>query len=516
MESKTPKKTAQKNQHKKPLETGVTIYNQSELTKLQENVKESIDGLVISTAPLVEIFQSIESARKEIDDIIANVGQDDEKLMEYEDTILKLKSRLVKFRTGPEADRAVLVKPYNDLVAFINNTYKKIVTSVQPEEAKLKPLVEKINSINEAEKKRKEEEKQKKLTERTEAITNLGAKMESGYYVVRQDSDPENEVSLQISDLQTMSDKTWEAILIAAKKIHDTNTKERDENARILAEQQKKKQEEEEAQQRKAAKELEDLRMERLEARSEKMAGLGFELKGEVYYNPEIGSSEHKNKIADLTRDQWNEWCLTQTQKTKDVQSKKKEADSINFLNQHNFIYDPKTESRIRTWKNTCETMSIHNTELETLNRESILVTLNEYDQKEQSVKSKRENNHNQLINAGMVFQNQFYTAINRSIKTPEFKIPSSILDSTQDEINETISKFKSHTAEDMKNKSLQDEEEKKARDLADLQEKSERELTSKLVSEIEAIINKYENVLPNKPLRTFFLDFRKKCESNK
>lgn len=123
-------------------------------------------------------------------------------------------------RTGLEAERKSVVKPYNDFVKHINGKYEEITTLIQDGpggELELKEKKEAIDSILEA---KKEEEKrlaEEKVNARINELIKAGMVFDGNYYSIKDDNLGIPETSIGVVEIRTMSDELftqWHQVIV--------------------------------------------------------------------------------------------------------------------------------------------------------------------------------------------------------------------------------------------------------------------------------------------------------------
>lgn len=119
-------------------------------------------------------------------------------------------------RTGLEAERKSVVKPYNDTVKLINGEYEKITSLIQDGpggETELKAKKEAIDEIIEKEKEEKRLEEERKINDRINELIAKGMVFDGNFYSI---SAPElgiSETSIGVVDIRTMSDDLYKNFL---------------------------------------------------------------------------------------------------------------------------------------------------------------------------------------------------------------------------------------------------------------------------------------------------------------
>lgn len=230
-------------------------------------------------------------------------------------------------RTGLEAERKSVVKPYNDTVKLINGEYEKITSLIQDGpggETELKAKKEAIDEIIEKEKEEKRQAEEKKINDRINELISKGMVFDGNFYSI---SAPElgiSETSIGVVDIRTMSDDLYKNFLqmvidksgkIEAYKAEKerllqkekeekeaAEKKEREEFAekkRILEEQEKKLQQQQDEikkQQEKIEKDKKDQEQNRINGiirhRSSVLVGMGLE------YNSNNESFDYKGEVV--------------------------------------------------------------------------------------------------------------------------------------------------------------------------------------------------------------------------
>jgi hypothetical protein len=488
------------------------VYDPNKMKGLKDSLLGNLNSLEVSIKPLQDIQQNIKGLENDAAKLIQVLGDDKSKYLEYKDQINNLKSSLVKARTGPESGRQALVKPANDYVSFVNDIYKSIESSVKKIEEQIKPIVQELKEQEDAEKARKAEEKAKQLNDRIKTLGTYGAKIIDGFYVIQSIINKDQEVSFQVTDLQSMTEKSWQMAIDKAKEIHDSNEIEEKERLEAIEKQRATKAKEEAEENTKKQKELEDLRSERMEARLYKLEVLGFVMdEKQNFINSKIGTKETYNSIADMNREDWNMWIEKQNTHITNFDKQQKENAAKQALTQHGFSKSPDGNYQ-RSFKNINETISISLEEWNSdVTREDKLKQMQDCLERENKLKIQRESNHNVLINAGLKYDGSVYKYENKSPTTPELKYEPSILDESITSVLPTIEK---HKVTDNNNFA---DDEKKAKDDAEnkrIKQTTERQRMSNMMTEIQTVLNKYiDNFETKTEINNAFNNFRKQCE---
>lgn len=183
---------------------------------------------------LTDLEKEIEGYRKEYSalSIVDENDKDGYELVRKAIGVLRPK------RTGLEAERKSVVKPYNDTVSFINSKYKEVVETIESIE---KPLKEKKESIDNIVEQKKEAERlaaEQKINERVNDLINNGATFDGQYYSIKNDELGIAETSIGVVDIRTMSDELFKNLLqvVIDKNAKIVFEKERVEKERIAAE----------------------------------------------------------------------------------------------------------------------------------------------------------------------------------------------------------------------------------------------------------------------------------------
>ena len=114
-------------------------------------------------------------------------------------------------RTGLEAERKSVVKPYNDVVYMINGKYKEITEKIQEIEA---PLKEKKDAIDDILKEKAAEEArllEEKINSRIDSLIKSGMVFDGSYYSISGPNIPET--SIGVVDIRTMSDEIFKQLM---------------------------------------------------------------------------------------------------------------------------------------------------------------------------------------------------------------------------------------------------------------------------------------------------------------
>ncbi len=150
-------------------------------------------------------------------------------------------------RTGLEAERKSVVKPYNDTVKFINGEYEKITSLIQDGlggETELKAKKEAIDDIVEKQKEEEARQAEAKINNRINELISKGMVFDGNYYIIG-DKDLEiPETSIGVVDIRTMSDDLYNNFL---QMVEDKSKKITAEKERVAALEAKEKAEKEAA-----------------------------------------------------------------------------------------------------------------------------------------------------------------------------------------------------------------------------------------------------------------------------
>jgi len=148
-------------------------------------------------------------------------------------------------RTGLEAERKSVVKPYNDFVKHINGQYEKITTLIQEGpggELELKEKKEAVDEILEKEKEAKRLAEEAKINNRINEILKYMA-FDGSYYSIKDVDLGISETSIGVVELRTMSDELFAQFLQMVVEKHSKIAAEKERLAEIA----KKLQEEKDA-----------------------------------------------------------------------------------------------------------------------------------------------------------------------------------------------------------------------------------------------------------------------------
>lgn len=118
-------------------------------------------------------------------------------------------------RTGLEAERKSVVKPYNDTVKLINGEYEKITTLIQEGpggETELKAKKEAIDEIVEKEREAKRLAEEKKINDRINEILKYMT-FDGNYYSIKHADLGISETSIGVVGIRTMSDDLFSQFL---------------------------------------------------------------------------------------------------------------------------------------------------------------------------------------------------------------------------------------------------------------------------------------------------------------
>lgn len=119
-------------------------------------------------------------------------------------------------RTGLEAERKSVVKPYNDTVKLINGEYEKITTLIQEGpggELELKEKKEAVDEILEREKEEKRLAEEKKINDRINELIAKGMVFDGNFYSISAPDLGISETSIGVVDIRTMSDDLYKNFL---------------------------------------------------------------------------------------------------------------------------------------------------------------------------------------------------------------------------------------------------------------------------------------------------------------
>ncbi|HQV53977.1 MAG TPA: hypothetical protein PLX17_00600 [Chitinophagaceae bacterium] len=159
-------------------------------------------------------------------------------------------------RTGLEAERKSVVKPYNDFVKHINSQYEKItdlITDGPGGETELKAKKEAVDEILEREKEAKRLEEEKKINDRINELISNGLVFDGQYYSIKDEALGISETSIGVVEVRTMSDDLFKQFL---QLVIDKAGKIAAERERVAA-LEKKQQEEKAAAEKKEREEFE-------------------------------------------------------------------------------------------------------------------------------------------------------------------------------------------------------------------------------------------------------------------
>lgn len=130
-------------------------------------------------------------------------------------------------RTGLEAERKSVVKPYNDTVKFINGEYEKITTLIQEGpggELELKEKKEAIDHIIKEQEEEKKRQEEAKINNRINELIAAGMVFDGSWYVIGDNDLGIPFTTVGIADVRTMSDlqhqNTLELVTEKAQKIN--------------------------------------------------------------------------------------------------------------------------------------------------------------------------------------------------------------------------------------------------------------------------------------------------------
>jgi len=129
-------------------------------------------------------------------------------------------------RTGLEAERKSVVKPYNDTVKFINGEYEKITSLLQDGpggELELKAKKEAVDEIIQKQKEEEERQAEKKVNARINELIAAGMVFDGSWWVIGDNDLGISFTTVGIADIRTMSDvqyaNTLELVTEKSKKI---------------------------------------------------------------------------------------------------------------------------------------------------------------------------------------------------------------------------------------------------------------------------------------------------------
>lgn len=269
-------------------------------------------------------------------------------------------------RTGLEAERKSVVKPYNDFVKHINSEYEKITDLILDGpggETELKGKKEVIDTILEKQKEEEDRLKEQKINDRINDLIKNGMVFDGNYYSISAPELQIAETSIGVVEIRTMSDELFKQFLdiVAEKAQKITTEKERvaelerkqkvekdlreqkereefDRRKKLLDEQEKKLKEQQDKlkdQQDKIDQENRDRERDRINGiirhRSGVLVGMGLEHNGKnnsYDYNSEVVVNS-ADKISDYDDAAWLN--LIETLKSTIAQKK---IDAENLLKQ--------------------------------------------------------------------------------------------------------------------------------------------------------------------------------------
>lgn len=116
-------------------------------------------------------------------------------------------------RTGLEAERKSVVKPYNDFVKHINSQYDVITTLIQEGpggELELKQKKEAVDDIIKQQEEEEERQKEQKINNRINELISKGMAFSGEYYSIAAPELGIAETSIGVVDIRTMSDDLFE------------------------------------------------------------------------------------------------------------------------------------------------------------------------------------------------------------------------------------------------------------------------------------------------------------------
>ncbi len=236
-------------------------------------------------------------------------------------------------RTGLEAERKSVVKPYNDTVKLINGEYEKITTLIQEGpggELELKEKKEAIDDIVKQQEEEKKRQEEAKINNRINELIAAGMVFDGNWYAIGDKNSGIAEMTLGIADIRTMSDNQFantlqmvddksQKIVAEKKRLEDIAAKEKaDKEAADKAEREefdrkkkefddqqaafKKQQDDLKAQQDKLDADKRDAELKERQAEQNRINGIirhrsavlaGMELK----YNENNGSFDYNGEV---------------------------------------------------------------------------------------------------------------------------------------------------------------------------------------------------------------------------
>lgn len=203
-------------------------------------------------------------------------------------------------RTGLEAERKSVVKPYNDFVKHINGQYDTITTLIQEGpggELELKAKKEAIDDILEKEKEAKRLAEEKKINDRINELISKGMVFDGNYYSI---SAPElgiAETSIGVVDIRTMSDDLYKNFL---QIVVDKSAKIAAEKERLAVIEKKQKEEKEAAD--KAEREEFEKKKKLLDEQEAKLKQQQDEIKKQEEKIEKEKKEQEQNRINNIIR----------------------------------------------------------------------------------------------------------------------------------------------------------------------------------------------------------------------
>ena len=191
-------------------------------------------------ARLNELASKLEKWREEYSTLtIAGISD-----KEGRENVRKAIATLRTERTSLEDNRKILVAPYNQTLAFVNDKFADAKLKILSIEEPLKEMKKRVDDEEDQIKEQKRLEKAQKLANRVDALTKNGCSFDGEYYSIKDDELGIAETSLGIVDLENMSDELFEKTFkdVVEKNNHITLERERiDEENRIAEEKRKEK-----------------------------------------------------------------------------------------------------------------------------------------------------------------------------------------------------------------------------------------------------------------------------------
>ncbi len=194
-------------------------------------------------AHLNELVAEITSLKEGYKDLIIEGPDDKDGYERVRAAIAVLRPK----RTGLEAERKSVVKPYNDTVKLINGEYEKITTLIQEGpggELELKEKKEAVDEILEREKEEKRLAEEKKINDRINELIAKGMVFDGNFYSISAPDLGISETSIGVVDIRTMSDDLYKNFL---QMVVDKSGKIAAEKERVEAIAKKEKDEKEAA-----------------------------------------------------------------------------------------------------------------------------------------------------------------------------------------------------------------------------------------------------------------------------